>query len=221
MPVYLQLCFPFPMLLNQQLDYMGPMSLPPRGGPLELLVGVPDAHRDRRTRRRLQVCLVPFSGSFWDVNTWFRRDSRVSRVNGRVDFGGDFKAAMSLGQSPLATSSGVGSSGWAILQRRQDIIREGDCDSECDNEGVHKGLVFMVIVTLSSLSFLTSTILFSLLTSWWSSFRWFCCGQDAFRRVWNVGWNRGVARGACCVLCVGGSAGPRFCRCCIEAGFLL
>ena len=25
----------------------------------------------------------------------------------RVDFGGDFKAAMSLGQSPLATSSGV------------------------------------------------------------------------------------------------------------------
>ena len=77
-----------------------------------------------------------------------------------MDFGGDFKAAMSLGQSPLATSSGVGSSGWAMLQRRQDIISEGDCDGECDNEGVHKGLVFMVIVTLSSLSFLTSTFCF-------------------------------------------------------------
>ena len=36
------------------------MSLPPRGGPWELLVvaaGVPDANRDRRTRRGLQVCL--------------------------------------------------------------------------------------------------------------------------------------------------------------------
>ena len=40
-----------------------------RGGPWELLVGVPDANRDRWTRRRLQVCLVPSSGSFWDVNT--------------------------------------------------------------------------------------------------------------------------------------------------------
>ena len=48
---------------------MGPVSLPPRGGPWELLVGVPDANRDRRMRRRIQVCLVPFSGSFWDVNT--------------------------------------------------------------------------------------------------------------------------------------------------------
>ena len=81
-------------------------------------------------------------------------------MNERVDLGGYFKAAMTLGQSPLATSSGVGSSGWAILQRRQDIIREGDCDSECDNEGVHKGLVFTVIVMLSSLSFLTSTFYF-------------------------------------------------------------
>ena len=26
-------------------------------------------------------------------------------------------------------------------------------------------------------------ILFSLLTSWWSSFRWFCCGWDTFKRV--------------------------------------
>ena len=78
----------------------------------------------------------------------------------RVDFGGDFNAAMSLGQSPLATSSGVGSSGWAVLQRRQDIISEGDCDGGCDNGGVQKGLVFTLIVMLSSSSFLTSTILF-------------------------------------------------------------
>ena len=78
----------------------------------------------------------------------------------RVDFGGDFKAAMSLGQSPLATSSGVGSSGWAMLQRRQDIISNGDCDGKCDNEGVHKRLVCMVIVMLSSSSFLTSTFCF-------------------------------------------------------------
>ena len=75
-----------------------------------------------------------------------------------MDFGRDFKAAMSLDQSPLATSSGVSSSGWAVLQRRQDIISEGDCDGGCDNVGVHKGLVFTVIVTLSSCSFLTSTI---------------------------------------------------------------
>ena len=75
----------------------------------------------------------------------------------RVDFGGDFKAAMSLDQSPLATSSGVGSSGWAMLQRHQDIISEDGCDGGCDNEGVHKGLVFTVIVTRSLLTFLSST----------------------------------------------------------------
>ena len=45
-----------------------------------------------------------------------------------VNFGGDFKAAMSLDQAPLATSSGVGSSGWAMLQRRQATISEGGCD---------------------------------------------------------------------------------------------
>ena len=73
-------------------------------------------------------------------------------MNERVDFGGDFKAAMSLGQSPLATSSGAGSSRWAMLQLRQDIISEGDCDGGCDNEGVQNGLVFTVIVMLSSLS---------------------------------------------------------------------
>ena len=44
-----------------------------------------------------------------------------------------------------------------MLQRRQDIISEGDCDGGCDNEGVHKGLVFTVIVTRSLLSFLSST----------------------------------------------------------------
>ena len=75
-----------------------------------------------------------------------------------MDFGGDFKAAMSLDQSLLATPSGVGLGGWALLQRRQDTISEGGCDGGCDNDGVHKGLVFTVIVMLSSLSFLTSTI---------------------------------------------------------------
>ena len=81
-------------------------------------------------------------------------------MNERVDFGGDFKVAMSLGQSPLAMSSGVGSSEWAMLQRRQDIISEGDCDGGCNNDGVHKGLVFTLIVMLSSSSFLTSTFCF-------------------------------------------------------------
>ena len=76
----------------------------------------------------------------------------------REDFGGDFKAAMSLDQSPLSTPSGVGLGGWALLQRRQDTISEDGCDGGCDNDGVHKGLVFTVIVMLSSLSFLTSTI---------------------------------------------------------------
>ena len=75
-----------------------------------------------------------------------------------MDFGGDFKAAMSLAQSPLATPGGVSLGGWALLQRRQDTISEGGCDGGCDNDGVHKGLVFTVIVMLSSLSFLTSAI---------------------------------------------------------------
>ena len=139
-------------------------------------------------------------------------------MNERVDFGGDFKAAMSLGQSPLATSSGVGSSGWAVLQRRQDIISEGDWDGGCDYEGVHKGLVFTVIVMLSSSSFLTSTILFSLLTSWWSSFRWFCCGRDTFRRVrkWAGigGW-----LGESVVWAVWADLPVPVCCSCIEAGF--
>ena len=74
-----------------------------------------------------------------------------------MDFAGDFKAAMSLDQSPLATPSGVGLGGWALPQRRQGTIGEDGCDGGCDIDGVHKGLVFMVIVMLSSLSFLTST----------------------------------------------------------------
>ena len=77
-----------------------------------------------------------------------------------MSFGGDFKAAMSLDQSPLATSSRVGSCGWAMLQRHQDKISEGGCDGGCDNDGVHKGLVFTVIVMLSSSSFLTSQFCF-------------------------------------------------------------
>ena len=72
--------------------------------------------------------------------------------------GGILKAAMSFDQSPLATPSGVSLGRWALLQRRQDTISAGGCDDGCDNDGVHKGLVFTVIVMLSSLSFLTSTI---------------------------------------------------------------
>ena len=38
------------------------MSLPPRGGPWELMVGVPDANKDR-TRGRVQVCLFPLAAA--------------------------------------------------------------------------------------------------------------------------------------------------------------
>ena len=48
---------------------------------------------------------------------------------------------MSLDQSPLATPGGVGSGGWAMLQRHQGA------GGGCDTGGVHKGLVFTVIVT--------------------------------------------------------------------------
>ena len=125
----------------------------------------------------------------------------------KVDFGGDFKAAMSLDQSPLATPSGVGLGGWALLQRRQDTISEGGCDGGCDNDGVHKGLVFKVIVMLSSLSFLTSTIY---------CFPYLRVGGQAFGGFVVVGHlqvgkerglESGVARGACC-LCLCG----RICR---------
>ena len=74
-----------------------------------------------------------------------------------MDFGGDSKAAMSLDQSLLATSSGVGLGGWGMLQRYQNTISEGGCDGGCDNGGVYKGLVFIVIVTQSLSSFLRST----------------------------------------------------------------
>ena len=43
----------------------------------------------------------------------------------RVDFREDFNTVRSWGQSPLATLSGVGSSGSAILWLRQDTISEG------------------------------------------------------------------------------------------------
>ena len=76
----------------------------------------------------------------------------------RVGFCEYFKPVMSLVQSPLATSSGVGSCGWAIQQRRQDTIRY-DCNRGYDNHGVHKGLVFTVIVMRSLLSFHYSTII--------------------------------------------------------------
>ena len=93
-----------------------------------------------------------------------------------------------------------------MLQRRQDTIRCG-CEGECDNGGVHKRLVFMVIVTLSYHSSLFS-ILFSLLTSWRSSFRYALLWQGAIKRVrmdsWNQGW---LEERVVCLFCVGGSAG--------------
>ena len=73
-----------------------------------------------------------------------------------MDIGVEFKTAMSLCESPLAISSGVGSSGWAMLQPRQDIISHGGCDGGCDYDGVYKGLVFMVMVKWSLSSFLLS-----------------------------------------------------------------
>ena len=82
-------------------------------------------------------------------------------MNKNVGFCGHFKMMMSLDQSLLTTSSEVGPSRWAILQRRQDSIGYG-CDGGCDNDGVHKGLVFTVIVTQALSSFYYSTfILFS------------------------------------------------------------
>ena len=61
----------------------------------------------------------------------------------------------------------------------------------------------------------------SLLTSWWSSFRWFCCGQtpSGGQGTWTeIGGGLGE-RVAC--VCVGGSAGPSDCVSCIEAGLPL
>ena len=94
-----------------------------------------------------------------------------------------------------------------MLQRRQDTIRYG-CDGECDNGGVHKGLVFTVIVTLSYHSSLFY-ILFSLLTSWRTSVRCALLWQDAIRRVRMDNWNRWwLEERVVCLFCVGGSAGP-------------
>ena len=120
-------------------------------------------------------------------------------MNKRMGFCGDFKVVMSLNKSPLATSSGVGLSGWAMLQWGEVTIRYG-CNVESDNDRVHTGLVFTLIVMRSLSSFHYSTfILLSLLTSWWSSFQWLLLWSDTFRRVRPEDWNRGVARGACCL----------------------
>lgn len=69
-----------------------------------------------------------------------------SQVSEMVEFSGNYKVAMSLGKSLLATSSGVGSGGWALLQRRQDTRRYG-CNNGCDNDAVYKRLMITVIVT--------------------------------------------------------------------------
>ena len=136
-----------------------------------------------------------------------------------MDFGGDFKAAMSLDQSPLATPSGVGLGGWALLQRRQDTISEGGCDGGCDNDGVHKGLVFTVIVILSSLSFLASTIY---------CFRYLRVGGQAFGGFVVVGHlqagkerglESGSGSGSVLLVSVWADLPVPVCCSCIEAGF--
>ena len=92
-----------------------------------------------------------------------------------------------------------------MLQRSQDAIRYG-CDCECDNAGVHKGLVFMVIVMLSYHSSVFY-ILFSLFTSWRSSFRCVLLWQDGIRWVSMGSWNRGWLRErVVCLFSVGGCA---------------
>ena len=120
----------------------------------------------------------------------------------RVGFCRHFKAVISLVQSPLAMWSRLGLGRWAKLQRHQDAIRYGR-DSGCNNDGVHNGLVFTVIVTRSLSSFHYSRLmLFSLLTSWWSSLRWLLLLSDTFRRVRKEYWNRRVPRErVVCSLC--------------------
>ena len=127
------------------------MSLPPRGGPWELLVGVPDANRDRGRGGGVQVCVFFLQGRLQDVNTWLQQGGDSSIFSGRAQCGilQFFRAAISLDQSPLATPAGVGSGGWAMLQRCQDTgtgaLRWG---GGCDTGGVHKRLGLTVNVTL-------------------------------------------------------------------------
>ena len=68
----------------------------------------------QRARGWVQVCLFPLA-AVWGRNY----QVLFLRVSGGWNFRIS-KVAMSLGQSPLAASSGVGSSGWAWLQRRLD-----------------------------------------------------------------------------------------------------
>lgn len=92
-----------------------------------------------------------------------------------MEIEGDFKAVISLGQSLLAILSKVCLGLLAMLQRRYDAIRYG-CYGGCNKDGVHKGLIFMVIVMLSNHSALFY-ILFSSFMSWWSSLWLFGCGR--------------------------------------------
>ena len=119
-----------------------------------------------------------------------------------MDFGGDFKAVMSLVQSPLATSSGGGSSRWAMLQRRQYTISEDGCDGGCDNGGVYKRLVFTVIVMWSFSSLLVSTCY---------CFPYLLVGGQAFNRFVVVGTPSGGYRRN---LGSGGGSGSLMCGLC-------
>ena len=105
-----------------------------------------------------------------------------------------------------------------MLPRRQDIISEGYCDGGCNNEGVHKGLVFTVIVMLSSSSFLRLHFVFltyelvvrlSVVLLWSGHLQ---AGKE-------VGWNRGVARGVGCVFSVWADLPVPVGWFCVEAGF--
>ena len=107
---------------------------------------------------------------------------------------------MSLDQSLLTMSSEVGSSGWDMQQPRQDPMTHG-CNSECNNDGVHERLVFMVIVTLSLLFLFYSILCFPHLQVGGQAFRGCCCGQETFRWVRREVRHRGVAQGGCCLFC--------------------
>ena len=78
----------------------------------------------------------------------------------RADCGADFKAMMSLDQSLMATLSMVGLSG-ELCYSGAKILYFG-CGGGCDNDRVHKGVVFMGIVKRSSSSFFYSTRCFFL-----------------------------------------------------------
>ena len=92
------------------------------------------------------------------------------------------KAAMSLDQSPLAMSGGVGLSGWAMLQRCQDIKVIATVDAT-PVESIRIGLYEDCYATSIHSHFSTC---FSLPTGRWSEFS---CGDTVKR---GSGWLAGI-----------------------------